>query len=179
MQGGTHRFGPDNATLEVRTYRQGMAAKAGHDLFIDVSSWEATITVPDGPGEPTIEMSADPRSLHPREGRGGVKPLSDKDRREIKKNIATKVLGEQAIQFRSTGVEQGSDGRLQVSGELRLAGTVRPLNLELSVGPDGHVSGTVPLVQSEWGIKPFTGLMGALKVRDDVEVVLDGRLPPG
>lgn len=179
MQGGTHRLGPHNATLEVRTYRQGMASKAGHDLFIDVSSWEATITVPDGAGEPTIEMSADPRSLHPREGHGGVKPLSDKDRADIKKNIANKVLGEQAINFRSTAVQQDGDGRLQVSGELSLAGAVRPLSCELNLSPDGQVTGTVPVVQSDWGIKPFTGLMGALKVRDDVEVVLDARLPPG
>ena len=32
---------------------------------------------------------------------------------------------------------------------------------------------TVPVVQTRWGIKPYRGLMGALKVRDDVEIVLD------
>jgi hypothetical protein len=35
----------------------------------------------------------------------------------------------------------------------------------------------VPLAQSEWGIKPYRGLMGALKVRDSLEVVFDGSLP--
>jgi len=39
------------------------------------------------------------------------------------------------------------------------------------------VTGTVALTQSEWGIKPYRGLMGALKVRDSVEVVLDARVP--
>ena len=28
---------------------------------------------------------------------------------------------------------------------------------------EGRVSGTIPLTQSEWGIKPYRGLMGALK----------------
>jgi hypothetical protein len=29
------------------------------------------------------------------------------------------------------------------------------------------------VTQSEWGIKPYRGMMGALKVRDTVEVVID------
>jgi hypothetical protein len=45
------------------------------------------------------------------------------------------------------------------------------------VGADGRVTGTAQLLQSEWGIKPYRGLMGALKVRDSVEVVFDGVLP--
>jgi hypothetical protein len=35
----------------------------------------------------------------------------------------------------------------------------------------------LPVTQSEWGIKPYRALMGALKVRDTVEVVLDASLP--
>jgi hypothetical protein len=34
------------------------------------------------------------------------------------------------------------------------------------------------VTQSEWGIKPYRAFMGALKVRDTVEIVLDARLPP-
>ena len=33
------------------------------------------------------------------------------------------------------------------------------------------------IVQTEWGIKPYRGLMGALKVRDEVEIVIEARLP--
>ena len=40
---GTHTVGPDGSTLIVKTYREGLAAKAGHDLVIEVTSWEATI----------------------------------------------------------------------------------------------------------------------------------------
>ena len=52
-----------------------------------------------------------------------------------------------------------------------------PATFELSVGDDGHVTATAELVQSDWGIKPYKGLMGALKVRDSLEVVFDGSLP--
>jgi hypothetical protein len=47
------------------------------------------------------------------------------------------------------------------------------------VGGDGHVTGTLPLTQSNWGIKPYRGMMGALKVRDDLEIVFDVELPAG
>jgi polyisoprenoid-binding protein YceI len=176
MEPTQHMIGPDNATLQVKTYRQGVAQKVGHDLVIDVTRWQATVTSEDS--VPTsVELTADPRSLQVRDGTGGAKALTDKDRGEIGKNIEKKVLGGDQIVFRSTGVERpGDDGRLQVSGELTIAGNARPMSCDLSVGPDGQVQGTFPITQSDWGIKPYTALMGALKVRDDIEVVLDARL---
>jgi hypothetical protein len=47
----------------------------------------------------------------------------------------------------------------------------------LDLTADGRVSGTLAVTQSEWGIKPYRGFMGALRVRDAVEVVIDVRLP--
>jgi polyisoprenoid-binding protein YceI len=74
-------------------------------------------------------------------------------------------------------VEDSGPGRLSVRGDLTLGGVARPASFELVVGEDGTVAGTAELVQSDWGIKPYRGLMGALKVRDSLEVVFDGRLP--
>ena len=177
---GTHRLGPGNASLQVRTYREGVAAKAGHDLIIDVTRWEATVEVAAEPGGSTVELTADPRSLEVREGLRGVKPLTDKDRLEIRRNIEEKVLGSQPIRFRSSGVRLADDGgRLAVDGELSMAGTTRPLTAHLSVEGGGAVSGTISLAQSGWGIKPYRGLMGALKVRDEVEVVIAADLASG
>jgi polyisoprenoid-binding protein YceI len=175
---GTHRFGPDNASLQVKTYREGVAARAGHDLIIEVTRWDATVEVADEPAGWTIELNADPRSLEVREGLRGVKPLTDKDRVEIRKNIDAKVLGGRPIRFRSSDVRIVDDGRrLTVEGELSMAGSARPLTVQLTVEDGGAVRGRIPLTQSDWGIKPYRGLMGALKVRDDVDVVIDANLP--
>jgi hypothetical protein len=152
-------LGPADATLTVKTYREGVAAKVGHDLVIVVTRWSATIG-DDG----AIVLSADPRSLEVREGLRGAKPLSDRDRREILKNIDQKILGSSPIEFRSTAVEGD-----RVTGELTMAGATRPVTVARTA--DG---GAATLVQSQWGIKPYRGLMGALKVRDDVEVILTG-----
>jgi polyisoprenoid-binding protein YceI len=179
LPAGTHSLGPDNASLQVRTYREGVAAKAGHDLIIEVTRWGATVAVAGEPAGWTIELNADPHSLEIREGLRGVKPLTDKDRVEIRKNIDEKILGSHPIEFRSTGVRQADGGRLTVDGELTMAGSTRPVTAELSVEDGGGVSGTIPLTQSAWGIKPYRGLMGALKVRDEIEIVIAADLRPG
>jgi polyisoprenoid-binding protein YceI len=83
---------------------------------------------------------------------------------------------EAPIVFRSTAVEPGN-GALTVRGELELAGTRRQASFELPAETGGRLRGTLPVTQSEWGIKPCRGMMGALKVRDTIEVILDVPLP--
>jgi polyisoprenoid-binding protein YceI len=173
---GRHTVGPDDGTLQVRTYREGLAQKFGHDLIIDVGQWEAAADVREDGTLSAVQLEADPRSLQVRDGLRGVKPLTDKDRGEIRKTIDETILRGRPIVFRSTAVEPGS-GALTVRGELELGGTRRPASFELTVAPDGRVRGTLPISQSEWGIKPYRGMMGALKVRDTIEVIVDVPLP--
>jgi hypothetical protein len=170
---GRHQLGPDNGSLQVRTYREGMASKAGHDLIIDATRWEGTLSVGEDGAPSALELSADPRSLEIREGLGGIKPLTDKDRAEIRKNIDEKVLGRDPITFRSHRLALSEDGsRLTAQGDLTIAGNTRPITAELAVDPGGRVTGTIAVTQSDFGIKPYRGLMGALKVRDSVDVVV-------
>ena len=177
LASGRHEVGPDSGSLLVKTYREGAAARVGHDLVIEVTDWSAEVVLADDPAQSSLSLRADPRSVEVREGVGGVKPLSDKDRADIRKTIAKKVLGSEEISFRSRRVEvAGAGGRMTVEGDLSVAGSTRPVTAELDAGDEGRVSGTIPLTQSEWGIEPYRGLMGALRVRDVVEVVLDVRL---
>jgi polyisoprenoid-binding protein YceI len=164
------RLGPENASLHVLTYREGVAAKVGHDLVLEVTRWEATVEAG------SVELTADPRSLAVREGHRGVKPLSDRDRDEIRRNIDEKVLRGEPIAFRSTSLRR-EGAALTVEGELTMGGTIRPLSARLDVDPAGRAKGTIGLTQSDWGIKPYRGLMGALKVRDDVEIAIDAAAP--
>ena len=178
FQAGTHRVGRDNGALQVRTYREGFAQRVGHDLIIDVERWDAVAEVGEDGALSAVQLTADPHSLQVREGLHGVKPLTDKDRADIRRTIDEKILAGRPIAFRSTAVEP-HDGGLTVSGDLELAGTTRPASFALTAAADGRVRGTLPVTQSEWGIKPYRGMMGALRVRDTIEVVLDVPLPPG
>ena len=153
-----------------------MAQKVGHDLIIEVGQWTARVDVGEDGAPTAVTFEADPRSLQVLEGHRGVKPLTDSDRADIRSNIDQKILHGQPIRFNSSAVELSS-GRMAVRGELTMAGSTRPATFELQLGADGHVTGTLPVTQSEWGIKPYRAFMGALKVRDAVEVVLNARLP--
>jgi polyisoprenoid-binding protein YceI len=158
------QFGPENGSLIVKTYREGVAAKVGHDLVIEVTRWEGSL---DGD---RVTLTADPRSLRVLEGHRGVKPLTDKDREEILGNIETKVLHGRPISFSGTTLRHGDS--IDIDGDLTIAGTKRPRLARLDLA-GGRATATIRLEQSEWGIKPYRGLMGALKVRDEIEIVLD------
>ena len=171
IQAGTYKLGPDNASLHVETGRSGAAAKAGHDLTIDVQSWEATLEVGDNS---SLQLSADPTSLHVREGKGGLQALGDDDKADIRKTIDKDVLQKKAITFSSSSVEDTGSG-LKVSGELEMGGKTNAITFDLSES-DGTLSGDTTVKQSDWKIKPYSALFGALKVNDEVKVVVEAKL---
>jgi polyisoprenoid-binding protein YceI len=168
----SQNFGPDNASLRIRTGRTGGAAKAGHDLLIEVESWQATL---DPEAEPALTLTADSRSLRVLEGTGGLKSLSESDKADIKKTIDKEVLKGGPIEFRSTEVAEGAGGSLSVRGELSLNGKPAPVAFDLAVGDDGRVTGTATVTQSAHGMKPYSALFGALKVADQVQVEIETR----
>jgi YceI-like domain len=169
---GTHRFGPDNGKLSLRTERAGAAAAAAHDLVIRVMSWEGTLV---GGDEPRMELSADPTSLRVVESTGGMQALQEKDTTSIHETIDEQVLLAQDITFRSTGAEI-EGGRVRVTGDLTLVGETRPIAVDLVIGEDGELSGSAVVKQTGWGIKPYSALFGALKIKDEVLVEFEGHL---
>ena len=175
---GTHTFGPENATLSVRTQKAGAASKAGHNLLIEVTAWSATLDVGADPAQTSIELSADSRSMKVIEGTGGVMALGDADKVGIAQTITDEVLKGTTIEFHSSTVRAAGDAdRLDVSGELDLAGKRLPLSFVLTVGPDGELTGSVIVKQSNWGIKPYSALFGTLKVIDEVTVEIAAKVP--
>jgi superoxide dismutase, Fe-Mn family len=171
---GTYRLGPGTGTLSVRTGRVGAAAKAGHDLLLHVTVWQATLEIGE---EIAIVLAADATSLRVREGTGGMQALGDDDMANIEETIDAEILKRQGIEFRSTEVHAADAGRLGVQGELTLVGTTRPVAFDLVVGTDGRLRGSAVLTQSNWGMTPYSALFGALQVADEVEVAIDAGLP--
>jgi polyisoprenoid-binding protein YceI len=171
----TYRLGPDDGTLSVRTQRTGAAAMAGHNLLIHVTSWEATIEL----GEDTsVALEADGSSLRVQEGSGGMQALQDEDMENIRQTIDDEVLMGERIRFRSTEVRPAAGAAgLHVEGELTLLGETRPFGFDLALTGDGRLAGNAVVKQSDWGMKPYSGLFGALKVVDEVDVRIEATLP--
>jgi hypothetical protein len=162
-------LGPDDGTLTVRTGKGGAAAKAGHNLVIEVGRWQGSLT-PD-----VVSLDADARSLRVVSGSGGISPLGEEERNGIAQTIDEEVLRGGSISYRSSAVTS-RDGGYDVEGELELLGVTRPLAFSLALDGD-RLTGTAQVKQTDWRMKPYSALFGTLKVADVVEVSLDATLP--
>ena len=162
-------LGPQNGTLTVRTGRGGAAAKAGHNLVIEVGRWQGSLT-PDA-----VSLEADARSLRVVSGSGGISPLGDDEKAGIAETIDDEVLRGGNIHYRSSAVTP-REGGYDVEGELDLLGVTRPLSFALSVDGD-RLTGSAQVKQTDFKIKPYSALFGTLKVADVVEISIDATLP--
>lgn len=179
LASGRYRLRPESGGLVIRTGRTGMGRRAGHDLVLEVTRWEGEITVDAAePSRSAVAVDADVDSLEVREGTGGVKPLSGNDRAEIKKTLKG-ILDSQRfprITFRSTGVA-GPAESLAVEGDLSIRGATRPVTMRASV-EGNRVRGSSTVTQTQWGIKPYSAFLGALRLADDVAVEFEATLEP-
>ncbi len=175
---GTYKLGPRTGKLLVRTRKGGAAAMAGHNLTIEVGDWNATLDV-GADGKPTaVALDADSGSLTVVEGTGGISSLGEDDKANIAQTIDQEVLKRTAIEFRSSTVHgTPGDDRFSINGVLELGGQRAPVSFELVAGADGRLTGTVAIKQTGWGIKPYSGLFGTLKVLDEVTIEVDAQLP--
>jgi polyisoprenoid-binding protein YceI len=64
-----------------------------------------------------------------------------------------------------------------VRGDLVLLGTSHPLAFDVAVAGGGALSAVAVVKQTDWGMKPYSALFGALKVVDEVEVEIEVHLP--
>lgn len=170
---GTFELGPEDGRLLVRTGRSGLGRRAGHDLTIEATRWSATVEAREPLDASTVEVTVEVDALEVREGTGGVKPLTDQDRAEIKKNLRNvlDVRRYPRIRFVSTDVREDA-----VEGDLTIMGRVKPVRVR--AGRDGdRVRGGATVTQSRWGVKPYSAFFGALRLADDVEIEFDLRLP--
>ena len=172
---GTYRFGPDNGTLAVNTGRTGAVAKAGHDLLLHVTGWDGTLEIGAGPAPSRLEVRADGGSLKVQQGSGGMQALDDDDKANIEQTIDDEVLRRDQITFRSTDVAAAGDG-LRVTGDLTLLGRTAPVALDVTVN-DGMLTAAGVVRQTDFGMKPYSALFGALKVADEVRVSLAAAWP--
>ena len=169
---GNFRLGPDAGRVVIKTTRAGLAARAGHDLTIEVTQWSAQVQVPadddGGPAAATVSADLDLGSLEVREGTGGALPLTDRDRREIKKQMG-QILGSATATFASTRViPSGAGGGGAVEGTVTLNGKTQSARLQVTAPGDGQYRGSATLTQTGFGIKPYSGFFGTLKLKDEV-----------
>ncbi|MFI0373589.1 YceI family protein [Actinomadura sp. 1N219] len=170
---GTYELGPDDGTLLVRTGRSGLGRRAGHDLTIAATRWTAAVEAREPLGDSSVRVIVEVDGLEVREGTGGVKPLTDQDRAEIRKTLREVLDARRYPEITFTSSAIGADA---IEGDLTIMGRVKPVRVR-AVLDGGRVRGGVTVPQSRWGIKPYSAFFGALRLADDVEIAFDIALP--
>src|SRR5688572_20565698 len=112
---GTYNLGPSDGAVRVKTGRQGMAAKVGQDLTLEGCNWKATVTSDAGRARSEVRAATGPRTPDVTAAAGGAKPVSDKDKKDIKKN-SSGLLGNESITYTTTSVEPRSEAGVKTAG---------------------------------------------------------------
>jgi polyisoprenoid-binding protein YceI len=164
--------GPERGTLILRTTREGLAAPVGHDLTIEVARWSGEIIVASDPARSSVQITAELGTLRVLAGTGGIRPLSDRDRREILRNARHALDSDHQprARFVSSTITPSGDGGGTIDGMITLAGKDRPLRLKITALGDSRYRCTGRVIQTEHGIKPYVAFLGALKLADPVTV---------
>jgi polyisoprenoid-binding protein YceI len=166
---------PTQAELLVFTFKEGLLSAIAHDLKIKVTAF--TIQVHGEGQSPAVEARCDATSLRVltamRDGAPAPSLLSDGDRRKIEGNIVDDVLGARRhaeIRFVGDRLERNaSGGGGKLHGRLTVAGRERPVTIPFREEGD-RLIGEVTLHQPDFGIKPYSAMLGTLKIKPDVRV---------
>ncbi len=125
---------------------------------------------------PVHALDVDPLWLRERVGYTGR--LGEADRRSIRKNMLSRSQLDAEthpdVLFRSTGCS-GSEGSFEVAGELTVRGVSSQVEALMRVDADGtslSARGGFTARTTDFGITPYTALLGALKNRDELQFSL-------
>lgn len=170
----------DDGELRILTGVAGPAAKMGHRLTIVMQSWQAAVAWADD--EPAgAELVVDVDSLQVLNGEGGVTPLSGPEKLVVRSNALKSLDAKKhpTITFRADVVVKTETG-YRLEGILQIHGKTRNQVVDLAVDDTGDawvLSVQVPVTQTEFGVKPYSLLMGSMKVADEVTIGFTAKRP--
>jgi polyisoprenoid-binding protein YceI len=145
----------------------------GHRLTIAMTRWRATVNW-DGAEPGSAQLTVDVDSFKVLRGEGGVKGLSGPEKALVKSN-AMKSLDSgryPEIRFAADNITKTDDG-YRLSGKLHIKGKSGDHVIDLrteDLGNSWRMSADSVVRQTDYGVKPYSLLMGSVQVADDVSV---------
>lgn len=159
--------------LLIRTGVAGPAAAMGHRLTLAMRQWRAT-TQWDGDEPVGAGLIIEVGSLEVVRGEGGVTPLSGPEKILVRSNALRSLAAKRypRITFKANAIDRTDEG-YRLTGTLTIQATSREQVVDVRADDQGAnwwLSSETTVRQSDFGIKPYSQLLGALKVADDVVV---------
>ena len=168
------RYTQKEVECRVFTFKEGLLSKVAHDLELDVGDleleWDDART--------SLSARFGARSLkvlHPmHDGRPNPSALSDRDKHKIEETIQGEVLHTSRwpdIRFRSSAIELTGESAATIRGTLELCGKSRELTAHAR-REGGRWITELTLHQPDYGITPYSAMLGTLRIQKDVRVRL-------
>lgn len=173
-------YNQSNAACHIYTYKRGILSSLAHDLKLRVAKFEIKVVgnTSDASTGRNIKAVFEAKSVRTvcsmRNKEKSPFELSARDCRDIDRNIDSAVLRPAQfpeIHFRSKGII-GTTGCYQIAGELTLCGVTRTLKFPVKMFKT-HYSAEVILDQRDFGITPFSALMGAMQIKPEILIKID------
>ena len=160
-----------NGLIFVYTYKEGLLSSVAHDLELQLQDFSVMFNG----GDVTAKFGMGSLKVVGAMANGRPQPsaLSAKDKAKIEDTMKRQVLSTRRF---SEGELNGRviDGVLE--GTLTLVGRTAPIRGEV-LSHNGVAKGVVELKPTDWGIKPYTALFGALRLQDRVRIEFQMDLP--
>jgi hypothetical protein len=162
-------------TCRVLTYKEGALSALAHDLELEVTRLTLELVEPAGgePGRLVARFATDSLVvLHAMKDGQPTAQLSASDRRKIEKTLTGDVLDVRRypeIRYEATATPSPDGTGFRIAGELTLQGRRRAVALQARP-QHGRLHAEATLHQPDFGIQPYSALLGALKIRPDVTV---------
>jgi polyisoprenoid-binding protein YceI len=171
--------------LTIQVYRGGPLAKAGHNHVIASHELAGTVYIPPDPLRTTFEvrlpvasLSVDEAALRAQAGQDFRAVVPDSAREGTRGNMLGQALLNAElfpqIVLRSQSIASGGaqgDLEVRIEAEVREAphAILVPVHYELQPA-QLTISGEMPLRQTDLGLTPFSAMLGALQVEDEMRV---------
>lgn len=180
-----YEIDPLESTLHVLVYRGGALARLGHNHVMSVRKmqgrlWSHTTTANSGfdVSFPVAGMIVDDPEARRAAGSEFPPDVPDADREATRGNMLRAVLDAErfpVITLRSVSIA-GPPTNPQVMARITIRNASRDVLLQPTVSIETDrliVRGELDLLQSDFGIKPFSAALGALTVQDRLHVKFD------
>jgi len=167
------RYDHSSAQCFVYSFKDGLLSKIAHDLKHRATRFAIEVDDQNRLVNATIDAASLQVDCVMKEGVEAANEMSESDKRKIESQIVDDVLHSKqhpTIHFRSTAVSPVAEG-FRIEGMVNLHGVEKPI-VSIAHRENGHYRADLTLHQPDFGIKPFSAMMGTLKIKPDVIVRL-------
>jgi polyisoprenoid-binding protein YceI len=185
-EGRPYDVQPRESLLTILAFRGGALAKAGHNHVIASHDMSGTIYVPDDQSRSTFEVSVpvaqlaiDEPDLRAKEGPDFPTEVPDSAKEGTRRNMLSEALLNGAQYPDITLVSQhirtpaAAGSPVQADVQVTIRGQAHTLSVPVTYSFEDSrliVSGELPIKQTELGLTPFSAMLGALQVQDELRV---------